>query len=119
MNRIRVNHRSRKPKKESKTIPLWGSPERGEGLDHGKYFRCWNCGFICDSERDSLGDAQSKSNIAYENYDLLDEYGASVSDTGGTKHTIFEGEGYTTTRKIPVVSTGCPLCGTLNWRGDY
>lgn len=117
--RIRVNHRSRKPVKDSKTIPLWGSPERGDGLDDGKYYRCWNCGFICDVDRDALGDAQSVSHITLDPYDLLDEYGNSVADTGGTKHTIFEGEGYTTVRYVPVVESGCPFCGTLNWKGDY
>lgn len=119
MNKVRVNHRSRKPRKESRTIPLWGTPERGDGLDSGKYYKCWNCGFICNTDRDALGDAQSVSDISYESYDLLDEYGDSVADTGGCKHTIFEGEGYTTVRYIPVVNSGCPMCGTLNWRGDY
>ena len=117
--KVKVNHRSTKPKKESKTIPLYGSPERGDGLDDGRYFECWNCGFICDLDRDTLGDSQSTSDITLKSYQLLDEYGDNVAATGGTKHTIFEGEGYTTVRYIPDVNSGCPFCGTMNWRGDY
>ena len=117
--RIRVNHRSRKPRKDSRSIPLWGATERGDGQDHGKFFECWNCGFICNVDRDALGDAQSVSDITMTSYDLLDEYGDSVADTGGCKHTIFEGEGYTTNRYIPTVESGCPFCGTKNYRGDF
>jgi len=119
MKRIRVNHHSSKPRHDSKSKPLWGSPERGDGQDNGKYYECWNCGFVCDIDRDATGDAQSTSRINLKPYDLLDEYGDSVADTGGTKHTIFEGEGYTTVRYVPEVEKGCPFCGTLNWKGDY
>ena len=40
--------------KRSRTIPLFGT-----GDDAGKYYRCWNCGFICNAERDTLGDGNS------------------------------------------------------------
>lgn len=117
--KVKVNHRSRKPRKDSRTLPLYGSDTRGDGLDSGRYYECWNCGFICDTDRDALGDAQSKANITTKSYQLLDEYGNAVSSTGGAKHTIFTGEGYTTVRYEPEVGSGCPLCGTLNWKGDY
>jgi len=118
-SRVKVNHRSRKPRKDSKTIPVHGSDSRGDGKDSGKYYECWHCGFICDVDRDALGDSQSIAQITNKSYDLLDEFGDSVADTGGCKHTIFEGEGYTTNRYVPVVESGCPFCGTKNYRGDY
>ena len=117
--KVRVNHRNTKPRKDSKSIPLYGSPERGDGIDDGKYYQCWNCGFTCNLDRDALGDSQSKDGITTKSYALLDEYGNAVSTTGGAKHTIFSGEGYTTVRYEPDVNSGCPFCGTLNWRGDY
>ena len=36
--------------------------------DEGKYFRCWNCGFICNVERDTLG-ANLRSRDGSEYYD--------------------------------------------------
>lgn len=36
--------------RRSRTLPIFG-----RGDDKGRYFRCWNCGFICDSQRDDHG----------------------------------------------------------------
>ena len=94
---------SRLPK-ESKTIPIYGHPERGDGEDNGKYYRCWNCGFVCNVDRDALGDQSSRSGAAYETYAQVDEYGVA---TGKTRYKVSES------------STGCPLCHSKNWRGDY
>ena len=33
--------------KQARTIPV-----RGKGDDAGKWFKCWNCGFICNIDRD-------------------------------------------------------------------
>lgn len=30
---------------------MWGADEQA-----GKLFRCWNCGFTCNADRDKLGD---------------------------------------------------------------
>ena len=94
---------SRLPK-DSKTIPIYGHPERGDGQDSGRYYRCWNCGFVCDTQRDALGDATSRSGAVYETYAQVDEYG---NPTGETRWKPSES------------STGCPMCFTKNWRGDF
>ena len=96
--------RQTKLRKDSKTIPLKGHPERGDGLDFGKYYRCWHCGFVCNVERDALGDAQSRSGTVTELYNQVDEYG----DANGDQRY-----------KVSESSTGCPLCHSRNWLGTY
>jgi len=58
--------------KRSRTRPVYG-----KGDDKGRYFRCWNCGFICDKERDELGDADSDAgdnHTDYHNITPIDPY---------------------------------------------
>ena len=61
--RFRGNHSVRKLRKDSRTIPYYGEDE-----DAGILYRCWHCGFICNSDRDSLGDSKSRSGAIYEDY---------------------------------------------------
>lgn len=89
--------------KQSRTIPIKAHPDHGDGKDVGKYFRCWNCGFICNIEKNELGGPESRNKITIQRYTQVDEYG---NTTTGTRYK-------------PIMETGCPLCGTLNWRGDY
>lgn len=52
MRRFKKSHYPR----QIKTIPIRardGDSGR-EVIDKGSYFRCWNCGFICDERRDKL-----------------------------------------------------------------
>ena len=53
----------RKLTKRSRTLPVYG-----EGADKGKYFRCWNCGWICNVDRDELGDSDSGSGNDHTDY---------------------------------------------------
>ena len=125
--RIRLRRKPRRPRKESKRIPIWGSPERGDGLDHGRYFECWNCGFICDSDRDFLGDSESSARITPTAYNQVDEKGSAVYHCQGklamthTNQTDCEAAGgtWSRVRYKPVVESGCPFCGSPNWRGDF
>ena len=48
-------------RKESRTLPIFG-----KGEDEGKYYHCWNCGFVCDVDRDALGDSDSSSGVAHK-----------------------------------------------------
>ena len=122
--RVRVNHRSRKVRSDSRTIPLWGSKDRGDGEDHDRYWKCWHCGFTCNVDRDELGDSESTSRINYKADTLVDEYGDSTGycyGKHGSTQTICEARGGTwkTSRYEPEVTSGCKFCGTLNWKGDY
>ena len=123
-------YKTTKTKKQSRTLPVRGNPYRGArsphavGEDYGRYFRCWNCGFPCDSERDSLGGSESRANVKATAYTQEDEYGEDASHCqvkAGATETVCEAAGgtWSSSRYEPVVTSGCPFCGTLNWRGDY
>lgn len=119
---------TRRLKKRSRTIPL-----KGFGRDEGRYFRCWNCGFICDVERDSLGGAASLDGVDHVNYSVPtygavpNEEGSGLSVLGGNiEHFHVSSElDSSGNPKKPLhqfqvtITGGCPFCGTLNWRGDY
>lgn len=136
LKKSRVRH-------DARTIPL-----KGRGADDGKWFRCWNCGFICNVDRDSLGGPESRSGVSsefyYEQYPQSTGLDRSVMTTTGLNE---EGEasdgtalalkcrvvGHSRTLALgpdgtgiepkltyaPLVTGGCPLCGCRNWRGDY
>jgi len=110
--------------KESKTIPIYGHPDHGDGEDAGKYYRCWHCGVICNVDREELGGPDSRHGVTPIAYTQVDQYGDTVSHCEGaygSTQTICEAAGgtWTSTRYKAVVNSGCPLCGTRNWRGDY
>lgn len=77
--------------KQRRTHSVWGAQE-----DTGKYFSCWNCGFICNVERDQL--------------DYGDHARAGIVPT-----TFTDADG--STLYYPKVTGGCPLCGCKNYKG--
>lgn len=119
-------------RRDSRTIPLHGDDERGNGLDDGRYFRCWNCGFVCNQDRDALGGPESGDGITYERFNIP-TYGSDGSTPGTGVARVGGSLAATVVPELdaagdakqpfvytkPVVSGGCPFCGTLNWRGDY
>ena len=140
--------------KQSRTIRVRGNPIRGAyeahgvGEDSGKYFRCWNCGFICDVERDELGDSESRSGASSEIYaaqyssDNINETDGSTRQVGTpiygtsngvpllviaslrTGHVVLENGADSSPKGIrlnwqPKITGGCPFCGSKNYRGDY
>ncbi len=84
-NRYGIYKQSRLPR-EKKTIPVPGDLE-----DDGRYFECWVCGFICDSQRDIIGDGSGVDVITY------------VDTDGVTKYK-------------PDIVSGCPFCGSQNYK---
>lgn len=76
---------NRLPRKKS-AIPIYGEKE-----DQGKYWRCRHCGFICNTDRDSLGPGDGRTYVTFLNDDL---------------ETLY---------KLTVIG-GCPLCGSKAWR---
>ena len=60
----RQPHRQRLPKR-SRTRPIYW---RGDAA--GRFYRCWNCGFVCDSKRDYLGGSDSAGGDNHLDYAL-------------------------------------------------
>jgi hypothetical protein len=61
--------------------------------DHAnRYFRCQNCGFICDSKRDKTGDGVG--------YTVVQENDAYTEELNYTQ----------------LVNSGCPFCGCKNYK---
>lgn len=116
--------------KDSRRIPIFGDPVRGNGEDHGKWYRCWNCGFICNSDRDALGDSQSRDGRVLTDYAQQLDLSAIKPQAmlGGISvvHSVAEYGADETAKGVrnaimvsSSASSGCPLCGSLNYRGDY
>ena len=139
--RFRGNRSDRKLRKESRTIPQWGSYERGGGEDHSKWYRCWHCGWLCNEERDTLGDAESRSGVVHEDYAQEPDpgYAFAGNEAGqrsSNKTAVLGGsinayhvageldsagdeKGVRNAIRVSDKSYGCPMCHSLNWRGDY
>ena len=117
-----------KPAKRSRTRPVYG---RGE--DAGRYFRCWNCGFVCDSKRDALGGSDSAGGDNHKDFALQtgSNYRAGIGPRNiGTLDVRLH---YQVAIRIDAntdadavyhhhktnITSGCPFCGSTNWRGDY
>lgn len=121
---------------DSRTLPVIG-----EGADKGKYYRCWNCGFICDKERDYLGDgtgvtakealpASSDGRCSLRtNRTLPASPAGTASSSILATLPVLEGPDFVGTvggstsvpQNIrytfePNVSSGCPFCGSTNWK---
>lgn len=119
---------SRKLPKQSSTIPV-----KGVGDDAGKWFRCWNCGFMCNVDRDKLSGDKSLSGVVLMEYVAIpDTYGdplAAYACLDGCEsffHTTpkMKADGTPQEEKHTLapsseLSSGCPQCHSLNWRGDF
>lgn len=119
--KIRVIRARSRRQKESRTIRVWGSPERGDGLDHNKWYYCWNCGFMNHEDRSALGGSESLDGVIHTDYVNYPDRGevrlgealvAMENDSGGNPKSV--------RYNVKVgPNNGCSFCGTLNWRGDY
>lgn len=117
-------HKNRLPKFR-RTIPVKGIEE-----DQDKYFRCWNCGFICKVGRDALNDGpvgitpsvvdpnvadcRPVSGDSFSVMLLNDGHGRSFClmqlDAAGDPKEIY-------VPRAATVTSGCPQCGIHTWRG--
>ena len=122
-------NQSRKLRGEKRTIPIKGTWD-----DDGRYFRCWNCGFVVDSKRDRLGDERSDDGTSYEDYANQAQGAQGDGDPlsvapvlrmiGGSNsvNTLValavgtDGAIQPPTHSHKLVGSGCPFCHTLNWK---
>lgn len=137
----RYRHRvsTRRLPKQFRTLPIPGHSDYGDGLDDGKYYRCGNpnCGFICNIERDELGDSETMDGTTAMDYafaslgslDLgLNDPRCNMATLGNDippSHVCLENDAAGDPKSIPhsyaanTTGSGCPLCHTKNWRGDF
>ena len=115
--------------KESRTIPLpSGNKIQGNGLDYKKLYRCWHCGWVCRTDRDSLGGSRSSSGTAHDDYNVPSAAeDSNLLVLGGKQDSfcvVLENGADGSPKEIrhsfeSVISSGCPLCGCRNWKGEY
>lgn len=119
--KIRVKKSRARLRKESRTIAVWGSPERGDGLDHNKWYRCWNCGWLNNVDKKALGDSQSLDGLTMTEYTPAVYSGAvRLGESLIAQENDADGNPKTPVRHYkPTSNSGCGFCGSLNWRGDY
>ena len=112
------NRRKKSLPKESRTIPRRD--------DEGIWFTCWVCGFANKEGRSALGGSASPSGVKHTGAIIpSDSDTNSVAVLGGSinhHHVALENGSDGTPKGIPHVhsddiSTGCPMCGSLNWLG--
>ena len=112
-----TSYSTRKTPHRKKTIHLSGSFE-----DRNKWIRCWNCGFIVNTERD-LGDPEQSGVLVTDaivqaqtlcmggsdprgSIDTLNGVGTMIlNDASGTAITDYY------TPRLASAIRGCPFCG--------
>lgn len=111
--------------------PLQGSKDRGGGEDFRRWYKCGWCGFVCKLGRDELGGKESRSGESHIDYSIpsnpYDSALSSVSvlggpvdsslvsmelDSAGDPKEILHGHATN-------ISSGCPFCGSKNWKGEH
>lgn len=137
----RFNTRTPKVRSDSRTIPIPGHQDYGDGKDADRYWKCWNCGFRADVTRDDLGGSEDLDGVEPGLAHVLDasSFATQVASLAGdlayntnigalaavrSNHVLLELDADGTPKTIrqdwtPDVFAGCPMCGTRNWRGDY
>ncbi len=136
---MKARFHTHKLRKRSRSLPV-----KGQVDERGKAYRCWNCGFVCIEGRDALAGSDDRSNVIPTDY--TEKYPSATGIFSGTEGLSADGVtplqllaisggamGRVVTLKlgsdgepIPLyhahrakVTSGCPFCGTKNWRGDY
>ena len=113
--------------KQRRTIPLPASDRNSgrEVIDAGKYYRCWNCGWICNVDRDALSEQGNGSNpVAVPEM----AYGAGADPDGGVGSVTIvvdkvrmsaldsSGDPVAIKHSFQADGTGCPLCFSRAWK---
>lgn len=105
-------------RKEKRTVPV-----PAQGAEEGRYFKCWNCGFICDIQKNALDTGRAGNSHTPATLTPGREVGdlASVRFRVGRPivlralNSIGEHKPIYVQRSV-TVSSGCPFCGTHAWK---
>ncbi len=129
----------RKLRRQARTLPIKGQVDA-----RGKSYRCWNCDFVCHENVNALAGPDSSANVIPTDY--IEKYPQATAFQIGTEGMSADGvtplqflaiSGGAMGRVVTLelgpdgepkplyhahrakVTSGCPFCGTKNWRGDY
>ena len=125
MSRYRHPFKERPIPKRSRTIPIKRHEDYGDSDDRKNWFRCWNCDFVCNLDQNATGGPDELVELGSVPYTQTDQYGNTKSHcegVAGATQTICEAAGGTWTStwyKPAEIIRGCPLCGSINYLGDY
>jgi hypothetical protein len=120
-----IKYDKRNLPKEKRTIPVWGA-DLPDAKQSDTFFRCWNCLFVCNVDRDEVGDGVGyvvidevrkknvRLNAGIRELSLsIDRFqsGAHLMqlDPSGNPVTVM----HNFTQKV---FSGCPGCGCKNYK---
>lgn len=108
---------SRKPRHDSKTIRMKYSGINGTAGDNGRYYRCWNCSYICKVGRERLGDAGLDGHPFPTYVDHFDNDDWAVS---GSKGSWYQGQKWKSATYVDgTTKTGIVLDVNGTWFTSY
>jgi hypothetical protein len=117
--------------RQKRRIKLPGAKNYGgvEADQTDKFYKCWNCGFVCKVGRDQLGDGVGycvtdtveTSDYNPQEQGLLDIKGFDMSPDDMSTVLMMKLDSQdnpvTVTHNFTqVVTSGCPLCGSRNYK---
>lgn len=139
MNQSRTKrYRPGRVPREKRARPIFGAVSYIDGRtvqdQSDNLFRCWNCGFVCNTNVHKLGDG--------EGFRIVDQVENSPYNMGASSQTYpcshagsfdmmitvetvstpllmkLDGQGnpIQAMHNLTMVSPGCPLCGTENYK---
>ncbi len=118
--------------REARTRLLWDETARFKGdKDNGKFYKCWNCGQVCHDKVHELGGSKSGDAIVHLDFSIASsgiipgDSLSAISVLGNVQKSVASlrlnssGGTKTVVHSHRTTGGGCPLCHSLNWRGDY
>jgi hypothetical protein len=134
-----VRYDKRRLPREKRVIKLFGATSYIAGKvvkdQSNTLYRCWNCGFVCHSDRDKLGDGvgyvvkdepdlPAVLNMGAGAYEFPGENAnqdvAISLETGNTLHLMnldSNGDPMTVRHNFTsTISSGCPFCGCRQYK---
>ncbi len=107
----------KRPPHKKRTIRVDGAKE-----DDGQWFKCWNCGFMNNINRNMLGDGEG---LSYSGGSV--DLESHANQANPSKNYLMNISGKSVLLNLNPVFTerhnigsdavsGCSFCGSLNWR---
>jgi hypothetical protein len=137
-SRVRKYDKRRLPR-ERRSISIFGATAYIDGKiskdQSGKFYRCWNCGFVCNTDRDKLGDgvgfyitdepdlySNNQGSVAFQ-YPCSNasQESATICVTKPSTVRLIQLDSNgdlmeAIHNNVSVITSGCPSCGCKNYK---